>query len=443
MMIYFLKVCLISGVLFTIYQLFLTKRSSFQFNRFFLLFTLIISIVLPLASFEIKPILDGNSFLTNAPQLISTISSTTEELTSTYILAEATEDVPAILVYSYAIISFLLLLRLLFSCRFLFSKALKNSDSIDGMRLYYSSDDTPIYSFFNRLYLPLLYQNKEIDPCILKHELIHAKQLHSIDNLVSEFYILFFWFNPFAWLIKKSIRNNHEYLADQAVAQQTEPTHYMEVILEQVKNINHPMLSSSFSYLSIKNRFNMLQKKKESKFRQSYSIGLTVLLSTCLITLFAFKPSLVYEKIDSKVTLETGVNLYEWPNGSPIHTESITKISSDFGMRIHPIKKHEILHKGVDLIAEEGTNILSTDAGTIVKAVFSKNYGNHIVVQHNAKYKTLYAHLNSMNVQVGDEVSKGQTIGIIGSTGQSLKTHLHYEVREFNKPVNPKIKIED
>lgn len=96
------------------------------------------------------------------------------------------------------------------------------------------------------------------------------------------------------------------------------------------------------------------------------------------------------------------------------------------------------MHEGIDLGASRGTPIYAADNGTVVYRGWRGNYGNTILIDHGSgKMVTLYAHMHSFSVEVGDQVTKGQTIGTVGSTGWSTGPHLHFEVWLDNTPVNP------
>ena len=111
---------------------------------------------------------------------------------------------------------------------------------------------------------------------------------------------------------------------------------------------------------------------------------------------------------------------------------------SGFGMRIHPIYKRRKMHAGIDFTSPKGTPIQVTGNGTVesVKRVKS-GYGNHVIINHGYGYKTLYAHMEQIDVKRGQQVKRGQTIGTVGSTGTSTAAHLHYEVIHKGKKVNP------
>ncbi len=96
-------------------------------------------------------------------------------------------------------------------------------------------------------------------------------------------------------------------------------------------------------------------------------------------------------------------------------------------------------HPGIDLPNRSAPPILAADGGTVVVAGWPDNYGygNRVVIDHENGYKTLYAHLSNIYVSVGQQVSRGQTIGQMGSTGRSTGTHLHFEIHFKGVAVNP------
>ena len=99
------------------------------------------------------------------------------------------------------------------------------------------------------------------------------------------------------------------------------------------------------------------------------------------------------------------------------------------------------MHNGPDFAGPIGTPIYATADGVVKKAGWSSGYGRLITIQHEFGIETRYAHLNSMDVQVGQRVSRGERIGAMGNSGRSTGPHLHYEVRVGGAPVNPMIYI--
>ena len=117
------------------------------------------------------------------------------------------------------------------------------------------------------------------------------------------------------------------------------------------------------------------------------------------------------------------------------------RLSSSFGMRKHPILGYNKMHRGTDFAAPEGTPIMASGDGVIIKAGWCGGGGNCVKIKHNKTYQTVYAHMkNFSNISIpGNRVKQGQVIGYVGSTGLSTGPHLHYEVIENGKKINSQL----
>jgi murein DD-endopeptidase MepM/ murein hydrolase activator NlpD len=114
-----------------------------------------------------------------------------------------------------------------------------------------------------------------------------------------------------------------------------------------------------------------------------------------------------------------------------------TKISSDFGWRNDPIDGRQRFHAGTDLRLAYGRDVRAAAAGVVTFAGEQGGYGTSVTVRHSDGLETRYAHLSAMDVQVGDTVSAGQVIARSGNTGRTTGPHLHFEVRQHGRPVDP------
>ncbi|WP_350343642.1 peptidoglycan DD-metalloendopeptidase family protein [Proteinivorax tanatarense] len=94
-------------------------------------------------------------------------------------------------------------------------------------------------------------------------------------------------------------------------------------------------------------------------------------------------------------------------------------------------------HNGVDIAASPGTPIVAAESGRVVTSTYHGSYGNHVVIDHGNGYKTLYAHNSRNAVSVGDTVSRGQTIGYVGTTGRTTGPHVHFEIHRNGQRINP------
>lgn len=113
------------------------------------------------------------------------------------------------------------------------------------------------------------------------------------------------------------------------------------------------------------------------------------------------------------------------------------KLTSDFGMRWHPVLGGRRQHKGVDLAAPVGTPIHAAADGTVERADWYSSYGLYVALEHGGDIETRYGHMSRLNVAAGQRVRKGDIIGYVGTTGRSTGPHLHYEVRIAGEAVNP------
>ena len=148
------------------------------------------------------------------------------------------------------------------------------------------------------------------------------------------------------------------------------------------------------------------------------------------IPLYGFKTKEGYDYFDN-----FGKSIKKSLMKTPING---ARLSSSFGMRKHPILGFNKMHRGTDFAAPEGTPVMASGDGKIVRARWCGGGGNCIKIKHNSTYSTVYAHLSKFAriAKEGNRVRQGQIIGYVGSTGMSTGPHLHYEVIENGKKVN-------
>lgn len=120
-----------------------------------------------------------------------------------------------------------------------------------------------------------------------------------------------------------------------------------------------------------------------------------------------------------------------WPHAS--------KINNEFGFRRNPFggRTYEF-HAGMDIDGERGDIVVAPGNGRVVEAGWKGGYGNFIEIEHGNGLTTRYGHLSKVEVGAGDTIARGQTIGLVGSTGRSTGPHLHYELRVNDRPINPR-----
>jgi len=137
---------------------------------------------------------------------------------------------------------------------------------------------------------------------------------------------------------------------------------------------------------------------------------------------------------------EAKYNIPSTYTGGAFHWPSATThlVTSPYGYRIHPVTGVSRFHAGIDIGAAYGTAVLAANSGVVIVSGYNAGgYGNYVVINHGGGYTTLYAHCSSVNVSVGQQVSRGQVIASCGSTGMSTGPHIHFEVQYNGQTTNP------
>jgi murein DD-endopeptidase MepM/ murein hydrolase activator NlpD len=214
------------------------------------------------------------------------------------------------------------------------------------------------------------------------------------------------------------------------------------------KGLDYPLMAEKVNYYSRQfgewNSTMMGLKKSEQDFQRLFALGSKEKVLENMETSFSGDidwDSLKME-IERAVTevneirdyLRVQKDVYQaTPKGYPVSGP----ISSPYGMRQNPFggRAH---HAGVDISAREGTPIRASADGIVSFAGWTKGSGYVVVLEHGCGYSTIYAHNKRNQVKVGQRVVRGETIGLVGSTGNSTGPHLHYEVMQKGKNVNPK-----
>lgn len=122
------------------------------------------------------------------------------------------------------------------------------------------------------------------------------------------------------------------------------------------------------------------------------------------------------------------------PSGRPVAKLSLT---SNFGVRSDPFNGGARMHKGIDIPGPVGTPIYATADGIVSRAGWASGYGNLVQISHGGGMETRYGHMSKLIVAPNSYVRRGQLIGLMGSTGRSTGSHLHYEVRVDGAAINP------
>lgn len=135
-----------------------------------------------------------------------------------------------------------------------------------------------------------------------------------------------------------------------------------------------------------------------------------------------------------QMLIQRGVLAEVTPSGRPVKKGWM---SSAFGKRTDPFSGKKSMHRGIDFAGKRGSDVVAVAAGVVTRSEKQSGYGNLVEIRHANGYSTLYAHNQENLVKVGEVVSKGQTVALLGSTGRSSGPHVHFEVHRNGKIENP------
>jgi beta-lactamase regulating signal transducer with metallopeptidase domain len=267
------------------YHLVLEREKIHLFNRFYLLGSIIISLVIPFLTFEIIEIIPAvqNTEL----QVIDTIPSSSNEI----IIQEKTNYIPIILWSLYSLISSILIIRFGKNSWKLISKTISNPKvKYKNANLILIDEKTLPHTFLNFIYINFEdYNNRNIEDELYTHELVHVTQKHTLDILFIEFLKVIFWFNPLFILYKKAIQLNHEFLADEEIVKTyNNVPFYQNLLLQKNSNVQTIYLASNLNYLVTKKRLIMMTKHTSKKVAVLKKIAIIPVFAG-LISFLCFK----------------------------------------------------------------------------------------------------------------------------------------------------------
>ncbi|MEO7315814.1 MAG: M56 family metallopeptidase, partial [Ginsengibacter sp.] len=254
---YILKVLIVSGILTGYYFLALKDKVFHKWNRFYLLFTVVLSLVLPFISIDVRtPIAAEQGTAIKVLQAVTVQDQLIIEMgqKSSFLTANN------LIVSGYMLIS-LVFIGILLRTLLKIYRIKRNypSTEVKGINFINTNDKSTPFSFFNSI-----FWNQSIDlhssrgQQIFNHELAHVKEKHTHDKIFMNVVLLFFWVNPFFWIIRKELNMIHEFVADKMSVEDGDINAFAEMILSSVYPGEQFSLTNNFFYSPIKRRLLML-----------------------------------------------------------------------------------------------------------------------------------------------------------------------------------------
>ena len=246
-------------VLYFAYKLLFRNSNRFQLNRIILLAISVFAFALPFIRISIEAqqfqemtsfkqemdVIFYNDAIMEAPVETNTLSITD------------------IISYIYIIGVVFFLMKFVYNIVKIHKiKAGKKIETIDDVNFIYTNESHIPFSFLKNIYIP----KDNLDEMIIKHEMSHVKNRHSVDVILMEIMIAFQWFNPFIRMIKNELKNNHEFIADsEAIKNEDEKSNYMMLLLQQCTADDFSTIANNFSFLLTKKRISMITKNQKVK----------------------------------------------------------------------------------------------------------------------------------------------------------------------------------
>ena len=291
MISYFIYTIISLGCSYVLYVLLLRKQKTFQFNRFFLIGSILLCLAAPFMEIELFKSVPSITEIPLEKFTEPDVDKALEE-NGTYgevTLMQVSSTHP--LFYVYLVVSGFFLFRFLKNLFQMYRFTRQKSKRVGKLKLITITDSDMVSSFFNYMFIPEKYSLSEDDYLsIIAHETVHSKELHTVDILLLEVLHCIFWFNPFIWLYKKAILQNHEFIADeQSVLSGIAIENYSKTIINLGQKDYRVPLTSGFNFIQIKNRIIMLHQSKSSVLKQSLKITSVILLFAGIFVFSSYK----------------------------------------------------------------------------------------------------------------------------------------------------------
>ncbi|WP_303922607.1 M56 family metallopeptidase [Draconibacterium sediminis] len=301
------------SLLALIYVLFLRKETFFRLNRLFLLFSILFSVILPFLHFRVyAPQSNMLAEVTVTPyrNVLEAVTIYGQDLSGAMVNSISSSKI-IILIYLLGLIFFLG--RMIFRIIQILMIISKNEmQHIDNYRFVLVDKEISPFSFLGYIFINPGMKKQPGYEKMVTHEMEHIKQGHTFDVLILEILTVFQWFNPFMWLLKRAIRENHEYLADHAVLSSgISSAQYKHLLLSQAVGMQLE-IANNFNSSLVKKRIQMISKIRSSKLANlKYILGFVSLLALVIIFACEQKETLQVTKVEDSNERKVTVRLLD------------------------------------------------------------------------------------------------------------------------------------
>jgi len=358
-----------SGVLLIFYWLFLRNKNLHTYNRFYLLGTVLVSLIVPFLHFEWYSFNAASN--TTAIKLLNVISSDKGEK-ETFIKQASSISIYNIIQFIYATVCFAFLVVLVARIAWVYKmKTRAVITNREGYTLIQTNLSKAPFSFFN-----LLFWKEDIDidsaagQQILVHELVHIKQHHTLDKLFIQIVLVGLWVNPFYWLIQKELSMVHEFIADEAAIENRDTESFAVMLLRSHYGNIFPDIVHPFFYSPIKRRLIMLNQTNKTSYALMRRLMVLPLLAA-VVFLFSFAKKDIH-RLGKKIVLALDAGHGGQDNGAVGKdgsnekdltlkiTKRLATLAPDYNieaMQIRPDDKYVVLTSRAEIANKAGADV--------------------------------------------------------------------------------------
>ncbi|WP_239106989.1 M56 family metallopeptidase [Flavobacterium macrobrachii] len=351
------SVCL--SIFLAVYHLLLEKEKMHNFNRFYLLGSIVISLLIPFLNFEI---------IKEIPVEVSETVMVEGIISSQAVFVEEEPSIlPLIICSLYGLITFGLFIRFGKNILELISKTKSNPTvKYQNANLILLEEKVLPHTFWNSIFINFDdYNRRNIEDELYTHELVHVNQKHTLDILFIETLKTIFWFNPLFYFYKKAIQLNHEFLADEEVVKSCDNVPFYQTLLLQKTSINHVFLTSNLNYLVTKKRLIMMTRNTSKSLALLKKIAILPILATMI---YFFCVEIVAQ--EKKVSNEN----YKTKNHAVAYATSETNKKINKNNLEEYFKGVRIKYYDKLVLVEEETKAPNTVGAKYPKLIFDKKY---------------------------------------------------------------------
>lgn len=438
-------------VLYVFYKHLIYRETYFEWNRLYFLFSVVVCFILPLITIPLP--IEAISWNSNQIKQIVSLNSFGRQ-SLVFVQPENKQSFIDIFTTQYMnLLNIALIVYLSGVAKQLFVIVLKlrsvfvtiqrfPKEKYEGYTIVRTNNKTTAYSFFRYIFLNTDFDtlNSENKQQILDHEIVHVKQMHTIDNLLFEFIHAVFWFNPVMKKMKRTVKEIHEYIADSIAVGNRDRLNYMQLIMQQSFRKVTGFIVNNFSRNDIKNRISILSVDESDRLRK---IRFLITLPVLFIVLLFF--SFVKGIGESFQNQRNDYRYFEFPvksnytiaqgfymNKSVVYTGKTNNTKHGKEERI------QISHPQISLIVPDHTPIVAIANGKITDVDETDNWGlpeKNITIKHRNNLISKYKKMYTVIVKEGFKVQKGDTIGYTGD--RRLYMVFDFQLIHQNKPVDP------